>query len=324
MEILVLHPGALGDIILSLPALRVLRDRFQTARVSLAANVDFAEVASGCADELLPLSTLPLHRLFSVEDVPPEDVRLWRSYDRIVSWTGSPCEAFTQKLSLLHPCVIVAAWKPGAGERRHVARLFVDSLRPWLPPPPVMPVPEIRLSHSEGRRGTEWLSRCGWNAQNPLIALHPGAGNASKRWPLEKFVALARSLTSRATLLIVEGPAEPGVGQHVAAAVGTGICVASSLDTRLLAAVLSHCQLFVGNDSGVAHLAAAAGSPCVLIFGPTRAEQWAPIGDRVTILRNTDDCIGCEDQRLTSHTCLDNITVEDALKAASSVMNLGY
>ncbi len=324
MEILILHPGALGDIILSLPALQVLRDRFQNAHISFAANLDIGEVASGCADRLLPLSALPLHRLFVAEDPPPEDVQLWRSYDRIVSWTGSASDVFAHKFSLLHPCVIVAAWKPGAGERRHVARLFVDSLRPWFPPPPVMPIPEIRLSDSDRQHGADWLRQHGWDTESPLIALHPGAGSAAKRWPLEKFVALAHDLSTRGTLLIVEGPAEPGAGQQVAGEVKSGTCLASCLEPRLLAAVLSHCRLFVGNDSGVAHLAAAVGSPCVLVFGPTPAEHWAPIGDRVAILRDASGCAGCEKRSLDAHTCLTNISTQEVKEAALRVLALGY
>lgn len=324
MEILILHPGALGDIVLSLPAVQVLRDRFQDDRITLAANLDFSDVASNCADRLLSLSTLPLHRLYGAADPPCEDVLLWRSFDRIVSWTGSVSELFAKRFQSLHPCVIVAAWKPDPGERRHVARLFVDSLRPWLLLPPVMPVPEIRLSGLDRQRGSEWLHHHGWDGDRPLIALHPGAGSASKRWPLEKFMHLARHLTAQGALLIVEGPAEPGLGQRLVDGTDSGARLASHLGPRMLAAVLSHCRLFVGNDSGVAHLAAAVGSPCVLIFGPTSAEHWAPIGEHIAILRNTCDCIGCERHRDDTHTCLDNVTIGEVQEAALRALARGY
>jgi hypothetical protein len=127
VRILVLHPGALGDIILSLPALQILHKQFPNAGITLAADTDSADaVANGCADQIVSLSSLPLHRLFMSQTIPSGDELLWRSYDRIISWTGFGVEAFAKQFMQIHPCVLVAAWKPGVGDGRHVARLFID------------------------------------------------------------------------------------------------------------------------------------------------------------------------------------------------------
>jgi len=82
VKILVLHPGALGDIILSLPALAALRQRFREAHITFAANLDFATaVAQGYADEMRSLSCLPLHRLYLRDTLPEQDLRFWQSYN---------------------------------------------------------------------------------------------------------------------------------------------------------------------------------------------------------------------------------------------------
>ncbi|MBZ5498552.1 MAG: glycosyltransferase family 9 protein [Acidobacteriia bacterium] len=311
MKILILHPGALGDVILSLPTLQVLRERFQHARITLAANIDFAgAVATGYADQIISLSALPLHRLHGSESIPLEDVMLWRSYDRIISWTGSGAEGFTKQFAQLHPCVLVASWRPAAGEEAHVASLFMDSLRPWFSPPREIVPPGIRLEATARVQGEEWLREQGWQGRKPVLALHPGAGSAAKRWPLQRFQGLAQWLGTLGDPLVVEGPAETGIGRELAGACNPGTYLASSLPLPLLAGVLSHCRLYVGNDSGIAHLAAGLQTACVVLFGPTSSGNWAPIGKQVVVVRNTRGCIACEEEPGAAHTCMGNIPLE--------------
>jgi ADP-heptose:LPS heptosyltransferase len=323
VEILVLHPGALGDIILSLPALRILRDRFKDARITLAANTDFAiTAASGYVHRIVSLAIFPLQRLHSSEAVSPEDKMLWCSYDRIVSWTGFGAEAFGKKFAELHDCVLLAAWKPGTCERRHVARLFVDSLRPWLQVPQVIPIPEIRLDSADRRRGSEWLQGQGWLSEKPLIAIHPGAGSAVKRWPLRRFLELADKLRASGSLLVIEGPAETGLDREQVRVLGAGTYLASNLPLPLLAGILSHCRSFVGNDSGIAHLAAALRIPCVVLFGPTAPEHWAPLGSHVSVLHDTKNCVVCTHGLEGRHACMENIRLDDVL--AQALRNLSF
>ena len=113
-----------------------------------------------------------------------------------------------------------------------------------------------------------------------FLAIHAGSGSPAKNWPTRLFLALARRLSGGRPWLWVQGPADP------APPPGTpDVVVARNLPLRTLAALLSHAALFVGNDSGVSHLAAAWGTPVLALFGPTRPERWAPLGPRVTCLR---------------------------------------
>ncbi len=319
MKILVLHPGALGDIILSLPALGILRGHFPGAGITLAANAEVsAAVASGYADSSISLSIIPLCRLHGPTPPSPADFEFFHAYDRILSWTGASDGIFRRRLTVGHPCALVTGWKPVPGESRHVARLFIDSLKPWIEVPDAIPAAPIRVEEDDRRAGARWLSERGWKASRTTVAVQPGAGSPAKRWPLPRFRAVVQALSSRATVLILEGPAEPGLGDELARGLGSGIYVVRDLPLRLLSGVLAPCSVFLGNDSGIAHLAAGLGLACVVLFGPTRPEHWAPLGPDVSVLRGEGECPACRKLPGASHVCLDSIAVDAVLGKLST------
>jgi heptosyltransferase-2 len=117
---------------------------------------------------------------------------------------------------------------------------------------------------------------------NPAsIAIHPGSGSPRKNWPVERWAELGGRLRGQAPLLIVGGEADAAA---VAALAALGE-VAQNLSLPELARRLAACQRFLGHDSGVSHLAAAVGTPCVLLFGPTDPAMWAPPGEHVHVIR---------------------------------------
>ena len=112
-------------------------------------------------------------------------------------------------------------------------------------------------------------------------------------------------------LLIIEGPAEPGLAAELARDLPPGKrVIAASLPLGLLAAVLSFCGAYLGNDSGISHLAVALGLRSVVIFGPTTPEQWAPSGPSVVVLRDTSGCRACRRGQRDGHRCLESISVD--------------
>ncbi len=317
MEILFLHPGGLGDIILSLPAISLVRNHFPGARITIAGNRDFiAPIAEGYAESVVSVSSIPLHRLFAHGTIPEEDRRFWRSFDRIVSWTGSGDAEFVRKMRNIHPDASIASWHPGPNEQRHVSQIFIDSLDLKLPlGTGVMPA-SIRLEPRVRLEGLQWLEEQAWDCQNHLIALHPGAGSKTKHWQLKRFVGLAQQLAVQLQhkLLIIEGPAEPGLGKCMQQGLPPKRSILiEAAPLSLLAAVLEQCETFIGNDSGVAHLAAGLGVPAIVLFGPTLPKHWAPLGHHVVALRDPDDCKACAGRRGDEHTCFNNISVENVM-----------
>jgi len=295
VDILVLHPGALGDIILSLPALGILREHFPGASVTLAGNTDhLAVVSRDYADRLLPLATVPLHCLFAGDAIQTRDRNFWVSFERVLSWTGAGDPEFRGRLQSFNPRALVAAWRPSAAEARHVSRIFVDSLRPWLGAHQAIPLPAISARPEDRRNAGDRIRRQGWEAGHPTAALHVGAGAAAKRWPLAHFREIARRLRRAGNqVLVIEGPAEPGAAATLQSDLpGSGIITAESLPLGMVAGLLSHCEVFAGNDSGIAHLAAGLGIPSLVLFGPTSPKQWAPLGRSVETIYAPDGLPG--------------------------------
>jgi heptosyltransferase III len=324
VEILVIHPGGLGDILLSLPAIVSLRRRCAKARITIAANLDhLAPVAEGYADCMISLSSVPLHQLYIPSSSFRSDVHFWKKFDLVVSWTGFGNPDFTVNLKRINPDAVVASWHPGPGEQRHVSRLFIDSLglAPGDAEAELEMEAKLHLNSNARQEGLQWLYARGWKNE-PLIALHPGAGSKLKCWPLERFIELARRLTlnQKNRLLVIEGPAEEGLAYRISENLrGIESIVAKAVPLKLLSAVLERCRLFIGNDSGLAHLAAALNVPSIVLFGPTLPQHWAPLGKHVTVLREPRGCRACA-SRGGGHTCLLKISVDDVIRAMSEII----
>ena len=317
MEILLIHPGGLGDVILSLPAVALLRKRFPSARITIAGNLDhLVPVVSEYAERTISISTLPLHHLSVSGPVPEAAVKFWRSFDIIISWTGGGDPEFARRFKEIHPNVHVVTWRPAAGESRHVSQLFVDSLSFGGNVDIVAEFTPILLNAELRAEGKRWLTARGWNGLDPLACIHPGAGSRTKRWPVSRFAQLAQhlALQEKKKLLIIEGDAERGLSKEIVTSLpGDSAIVFDSMSLSLLAAAVAHCGLFIGNDSGVAHLAAALSVRSIVIFGPTLPQHWAPLGRDVTILRNPQGCESCIAAG-ENHSCLKNITVEEVIR----------
>lgn len=134
--------------------------------------------------------------------------------------------------------------------------------------------PPLAFTDSE-RREAERLVR---GLPPAFLAVHPGSGSPAKNWPAERFLELARTLSAGQAWLLARGPAE------AAFPLTRGALDAREWPLRVLAAALARAGLFVGNDSGVAHLAAAAGARTLVLYGPTDPALWAPVGPAVAAL----------------------------------------
>jgi len=174
----------------------------------------------------------------------------------------------------------VIEWDPQPPPgRAHAASWYAGALEALGVPaiaqaPMLSPTPEEREAADEVARALP----------QGFLALHPGSGSPSKNWPADRFAALAEALAPRQRVLIVEGPADRDAASRVRALL-PGAVIARDLPLRVLGALLSGAGLYVGNDSGVGHLAAAYGARCLVLFGPTDPDVWKPLGPRVRVLR---------------------------------------
>jgi heptosyltransferase-3 len=275
---LVLHPGALGDVLLAVPALRALRSHAPGDELVLAAQPRIGGLLTslGIVDRSVTFETLGLEALFTEGDAP---VRLRQLLDgaRVVSWFGTSDPAFARGLRALAPGAIVAAPTAAGGAR--VWEHLVASLdaRPrviaergaWCPP--------ISIPPSVVAEGRRLLLGAGWDGASPLVMLHPGAGGAAKCWAPEGFAALAESLVASAgvELIVHDGPADHDAVAGLRRRLDVPALVLTDPPLEALAGALAHIALWIGNDSGVSHLAAAVGAPALVLFAEANL-AWRP------------------------------------------------
>jgi ADP-heptose:LPS heptosyltransferase len=236
-----------------------------------------------------------------------------------VSWCSEPGASPAQggapeRLPECQPDPFRAPWPPG--EAHAASRLFAALAGLTLPggPPrwPRPPVPTdllLRPTRDELGRAVHGLGLEAPPTQG-LLAIHPGSGSAKKCWPVERFAALAAAAARGWGLrpLFLLGPAEEGLGPALAAALPAGLdaAVVRNPSLRHAFALLSLARAYVGNDSGITHLAARA-TPTLALFGPTDPRVWHPLGARVVTLSAPEGR-------------LESLTVERALAALALVL----
>jgi ADP-heptose:LPS heptosyltransferase len=254
----------LGDVLLAIPALRALGAGAAHRQVVLAAQPRIGRLlaALGGVDRHVAFDTLGVETLFA-DNAPSERLAGLASNARVVSWFGHADREYARRLRALAPEAIVASTAAPEGTtvwKHLLATVGSAPLDAWREP---MAVPPAMVA--EGRRV---LADGGWDGFRPLVVLHPGAGGAHKRWPAEGFAALATALADahRAALVVHDGPADHEAVAALRGHLGTPAIhlLDPSLDT--LAGVTHHAALWLGNDSGVTHLAAALGAPTVALF----------------------------------------------------------
>jgi ADP-heptose:LPS heptosyltransferase len=283
---LVLFPGALGDFLCFLPTLRVLSEGQQ---VDLLAHSEFADLVPK-AVKVRCLECYEIHRLFVSQSSEEERLRdFFGSYSSIFSWMGSGQGTFIEELNAVSQGrARVFPFRPlHAGAHQadyYLACVGKQSLGVGILEIPVEP--EAVAWSERFRRQHSLFGR-------PVMALAPGSGARGKNWPVDYFRAVAdwwRRRTSGAVIVIL-GPVEEEKGEY------TDLCqetvVARNLNLGQLAALLVGCDLYLGNDSGVSHLAAGLNVITAVLFGPSDFVQWAPRGKHVTVITQSVECAPC-------------------------------
>jgi heptosyltransferase III len=269
-RVVVVFPGALGDLLLALPALRLLRRRHAGAHVTLVVPGFLRSFAAALdvADHVADLDDAASARLFAGDEPPP-----WL-LDRpvVYSWLGATDPAVRARLAAWTTDATVLRVERGAdGPHAMVAYARMlgcdDPLEVLAADGAVVPPRSSRADAACGRR--------------PLLAMHRGAGAQAKRWPASGFAAVAAWWRTRGGDVIdVVGPADVDLAPLDAALV---VCAWPLLD---VAALLSRVDAWIGNDSGVGHLAGAVGARGVGVFVTTPARRWRPATGRIAAIES--------------------------------------
>lgn len=281
-DVCVILTGALGDFVLALPALLCLRKRFPSCRIHLVGNPSWLPLARDtlAVDRTVSMEAIPLHEGF----IPALSARhrlgrFLSAYDLVLSWFGDREGRFEKNLRTALPGrAHVFPFHRQAAFPGHVAAFYLDTLRtlgiPCSDGPPA-PAP--------------WPPSRRWHPRRAVVGglcIHPGSGSALKNWPAEHFRTVARRIRSawQMPVRILLGPAEEEQGP-LWEDTGESLEVLRGLSLRQVSGRLARSALYLGNDSGVTHLAASLGVPTLALFGPTDPRRWAPRGPRVRVLR---------------------------------------
>jgi heptosyltransferase-2 len=288
-RILVIRGGAIGDFILTLPALKALRDAYSHAHVEILGYKHIAVLAENrfYAQAVRSIEYGPVASFFAKNsELPAELADYFASFDLIISYLYDPDLIFEMNL---RRCGVENLIQGPAkiDHREHAARqlsrplqtlgLCVDDLSA-----------KLYLSVEDRYVANDLLGDCA----RPIVAFHPGSGGEKKNWPLENWIDLGNHLLAsedfRGSIVVVSGEADTDqVARLQSIWKDATVRFAKNLPLPHLAAVLEQ-TIFSGHDSGVSHLAAAAGANCVLLFGPTDPKVWAPRNENVRVIRGPD------------------------------------
>jgi ADP-heptose:LPS heptosyltransferase len=272
-HILVIHPGALGDVLQSVPALRALG---LTGRVIFAGQPRLGALlrGAGLVADAVSFDTLGLEALFTREEVPPPLARRLGAFARVVSWFGARDAVYSSRLRELVLDLVIAPPVPDAPAP--VWRHLLASIAGREPPPEDLS--PLLLPAEWLRRAQEAVAALGAAPGRPLLVVHPGAGSQWKRQPAELLARAVELALSRGEgeILVHEGPADHEAAHELLARLDRPARRLVEPDLALLAGVLARARAYLGADSGVSHLAAAVGAPAVILYPEATRERWRP------------------------------------------------
>jgi ADP-heptose:LPS heptosyltransferase len=282
-RVLVIRGGAIGDFVLTLPAIKLLRDDLPQAHIEILGHQPIIALAERrfYADAIRSIEYGPLATFFANDAaLPAELTEYFGSFDLIVSYLFDPDGIFQNNLKRCGSKMFIAG-PPKLSGHEHAAHQLA---RPLEQIGLHLKNPAARIYPTEEDR--EFAQVVLANSSKPVIALHPGSGSETKNWPIEKWKELGEHLFSTArTVLVVAGEADDERLRLLETAwKGKPVRFAKNLALPHLAA-LFETSVFLGHDSGVSHIAAAAGARSILLFGLTDPAVWAPANKNVTVLR---------------------------------------
>ena len=331
-RVLVKEPNWLGDLVISLPALRAVRHAYPEAHLAVLVKrelagffegvegvdevvaYDIAAGIRGVADRWRVIRSVRA-RGFDLAVVFPRSFQaaLWMATAGVRRRAGAAAQGRRWLLT-------DAARLPSPAPTHHQANDYLALIRETLGVEGS--VEDVHLAASPARTAKlrAWIARHR-RGDGPLIALAPAAAfGPAKEWPADRYAAVIDAVheVGRAECVLVGSPTERArCAEVVASSRSVGLIAAGETDVGDLVALLSHCAGFAGNDSGAMHVAGALGIPTVGIFGSTRPQRTSPLGPRTRVLYDQIACSPCLERtcRFGHYDCLRRIGVADVVAA---------
>jgi len=312
LSLFILHPGALGDLVSIFPLIRQLRRRFQRMALLAQGSLGRLAVAEELVDSWYSIESAWTASLFTGK--PSAVARsILSSFASILAFSSSEALATCLRDIFGRNAYCLSA-RPPPDQRIHVADYVKTHFLSW----------GLMAEGEEHRMETpddpENSSVRPEIIGARVVMLHPGAGSLRKRWPLEGYLKVAELLQDAGKIpQFIIGPAEEDVLIPILKTTFPFHCPENSIE---LLSLLRSASAYIGNDSGVSHLAAWVGVPAVVIFGPSDPLRWAPRGRSVRIVLPPLDCRPCFEtvgENCDAEDCLKRLTAERVLDAYGQV-----
>ncbi|MDP2983656.1 MAG: glycosyltransferase family 9 protein [Candidatus Latescibacter sp.] len=284
MNILLIRTGGLGDCILTLPVGSYIKRLYPEARLHVLGNATMLAVSrlTGEFSGFRSVDEAGFSALFSGSGATGFLCDYFSEFDRVYFFTAGNTDTLRQTVleTGAMACRILDP-RPPQGFRNHITEHLLSILET---PPDFSPgLPPLSQTISALRDGT-------------ILVIHPGSGGVSKMWPLERFIEIACLWPDPKRVVFILGPAEIERGLQDRIPAQYTKALPETIQNAFH--VLAGASLYLGNDSGVSHLAALAGTPSVVLFGPSDPVVFRPLGSRVRVLFSPDghmERIGAEE-----------------------------
>ncbi len=282
-KILVIRGGAIGDFILTLPALAALRQQFPDTQLEVLGYPHIAQLAlaGGLVRRVQSIEARSLAGFFARNGELAEDLADYFSeFDLIISYLYDPDQIFKANVGRCTRAQFISGpHRPDENLQLHATEVFLK------------PLEQVAIFAADTRPRLEVAKAFETTAgSGRWLAVHPGSGSESKNWPEAKWLELLQELMKTTTLhlLMVGGEAEGERLARLASALpGTRLKLMRSAPLPDLAQWLAACVGFIGHDSGISHLAAAVGVRSLILWGETAEAVWRPCAREMTVLRDS-------------------------------------
>jgi len=308
-RIFVMRGGAVGDFILTLPVFQALREKWPESEITLASypRIRRLILESGLVDRFESLDSPLFATLFAKDAASSGQLNgAFRDYDIVLSYLHDKDGIVAANLAAAGAGHTICA--SPIVTTGHAADVLFKPLSGLGITHSSPAIPSLRLKPSVMAQGAKTAAALGAR----VLMIHPGSGSASKNWPVERYGELSRQVRASTNLTPVFhfGEADDAERQYLAREVPNTRSL-SGLNLADLAAILGHCAGYIGNDSGISHLAAAVGIPTVALFGPTSPAIWGQRGPKVLIIRATPQP-GGDMRAISVSNALEAITIHIA------------
>ncbi|HEY4717319.1 MAG TPA: glycosyltransferase family 9 protein [bacterium] len=297
-KILIIHPGALGDVSIVLSFVLKLRNKGHSVSLLTQSWLYDLKNVFPFVEAWESIDSGKVSRLFA-DDFLPEEFGNLRRFNRIFAFFKRGAETLKRNLEAIGVPFVCESFIPPKNFNGHITEHLEKIF--WVNP-----------DWDLNWRNTD-------DIHNGTAVIHPGSGNRLKNWALDRYLSLAKRLrNSGRTVLFITGPAEAGMVSRI---MESGHRVVDGAPLSEVVNILTKAEFFIGNDSGLAHIAGFLGVNTLALFGPTTPRVWKPSGGRVHILYRPPHCSPCvgtmERIHCNENRCMNMIEVADVMAVLS-------